>query len=303
MAANLLARKETAFVLWRVGNTNQPPTLIIGQLHPGTPITFSNEQRFTLQPVAGFPHSLQSPRPTNLTDGQVYHYWFEFRKPPRAPDYRSPTHHRPDCVGWRICACAARASIHPSATMTRYPAAVIKFAAGRRFVAADVGGETGIFAGEQALSSRPANNHLVIYELPTTWTRSAEVGGRDIGLGTFRDVTALIDADAEGANFDDLDVTRVGRAYLTDSASTPLNSFRPRIASTTANGAMGPPIPSPTLSRLPRYPLSSPAPHRDLTALVRTCHTHGMRFFCGCSHGLLEKQSRSRRGVRRLFHP
>ena len=37
-----------------------------------------------------------------------------------------------------------------------------------------------------------------------------------MGLGTFRDVIALIDADAEGANFDDLDVTRVGRAYLTE---------------------------------------------------------------------------------------
>ena len=78
MAANLLARKETAFVLWRVGNTNQPPTLIIGQLHPGTPITFSNERRFTLQPVAGFPELFEIPAADcNLTDGQVYHYWFE----------------------------------------------------------------------------------------------------------------------------------------------------------------------------------------------------------------------------------
>jgi pullulanase len=48
-----------------------------------------------------------------------------------------------------------------------------------------------------------------------------------MGLGTFRDVTTLIDADAEGANFADLDVTRVGRAYLTDLGVNALELLPP----------------------------------------------------------------------------
>jgi 1,4-alpha-glucan branching enzyme len=280
MAANLLARKETAFVLWRVGNTNQPPTLIIGQLHPGTPITFSNERRFTLQPVTGFPELFAIPAADcNLTDGQVYHYWFEVSvsHPERPTTARlritDPTAWM---VDWRLR--GPRVDL-PFGDDDRYPAAVIKFSGGK-LVAADVGGETGSFAGEQALSSLPANNHLVIYELPTTWTRSAEVGGRDIGLGTFRDVTALINADAEGANFDDLDVTRVGRAYLTELGVNALELLPPADSIYNRQWGYG------TTNYLaPDFELgfpgiyASPAPHRDLTALVRTCHTHGMRFF------------------------
>ena len=78
MALSLLQRKESAFVLWRVGNHSQPPALIIGQLQLGTPITFTNEQHFTLQPVAGFPDLFAIPAADcNLADGQLYHYWFE----------------------------------------------------------------------------------------------------------------------------------------------------------------------------------------------------------------------------------
>jgi hypothetical protein len=81
MVANLLARKETAFVLWRMGHTTQPPALIIGQLQLGTPITFINEQHFTLQPVPGSPDLFEIPAATcNLIDGQVYHPAFPILK-------------------------------------------------------------------------------------------------------------------------------------------------------------------------------------------------------------------------------
>src|SRR6516162_2109379 len=76
--ADLLARKESAFVIWRVGNINPPPMLVIGQLQVGNPFALVNEHRFTLQPVAGFPDLFEIPAANcNLTHGQLYHYWFE----------------------------------------------------------------------------------------------------------------------------------------------------------------------------------------------------------------------------------
>lgn len=280
MAVSLLERKESAFVLWRVGNNNQPPTLIIGQLKLGTPITFTNEQHFTLQPVAGFTDLFEiAAGDCNLVDGQVYHYWFEVSvsHPERPASARlritDPTAWT---VDWRIRGpCVAL----PFGDDDRYPPAVVKFSTGR-LVAADVGGETGGIVGENLLGSLPANNRLVIYELPTAWTRSGEVGGRDMGVGSFRDVTALIDADAEGANFDDLDILRIGRAYLTELGVNALELLPP--ADSTYNRQWGY---GTTNYFAPDFELgfpsiySSPAPNRDLSALIRTCHKHGIRFF------------------------
>lgn len=280
MSANLLARKERAFVLWRVGNANPPPRLIIGQLHLGTPIRFINEQHFTLQPVAGFPDLFEIPAANcNLTDGQVYHYWFEVSvsHPERPASARLRiTDPSAWMVDWRLRGPRVDA---PFGDDDRYSPAVVKFSGGK-LVGADAVGETSGFEGEDPLRSLPANNCLVIYELPATWTRSAEVGGRDMGVGTFRDVTALIDANAEGANFDDLDVTRVGRAYLIELGINGLELLPPADSTYDRQWGYG------TTNYLaPDFELgfpinySSPAPNRDLIELVHACHTHGVRFF------------------------
>jgi len=78
MDADILLRKRNAFVLWRVANSIEPPVLVIGECREGTPITFVNEQRYLLQqdinhPDLWFIHADQC----QLTDGWVYHYWFE----------------------------------------------------------------------------------------------------------------------------------------------------------------------------------------------------------------------------------
>jgi pullulanase len=44
------------------------------------------------------------------------------------------------------------------------------------------------------------NNRLVIYELPTSWARINIHGDPQVGVGTFLDVLALVDPDAEGKN-------------------------------------------------------------------------------------------------------
>jgi pullulanase len=101
-----------------------------------------------------------------------------------------------------------------------------------------------------------------------------------MGVGTFRDVIALIDANTEGENFDDLDVTRLGRSYLTELGVTAIELLPP--ADSTYNRQWGY---GTTNYLAPDFELGFPAtfafptPNRDLTELVRTCHVHGLRFF------------------------
>lgn len=56
LAADLLDRKQTQFLLWhpKAGAT-AGPVLVIGQFQAGNPSTLASEQRFALSPVAGFP--------------------------------------------------------------------------------------------------------------------------------------------------------------------------------------------------------------------------------------------------------
>jgi pullulanase len=72
------------------------------------------------------------------------------------------------------------------------------------------------FAGDPSTDSLSANNQMVLYEMPTAWSRISEPDDLDIGVGTFLDVLALIDVTAAGANFDDLAVTQPGQQYLVD---------------------------------------------------------------------------------------
>jgi pullulanase len=77
MNADIFARRERDFVLWRAAPGALPPALIIGQLQLAAPITFVGEQRFDLRQSAGFPDLWVIPADQcNLVDGQVYHYWF-----------------------------------------------------------------------------------------------------------------------------------------------------------------------------------------------------------------------------------
>src|SRR5207245_1895233 len=108
----------------------------------------------------------------------------------------------------------------------RHAASVIKFGQGK-LTACDPGGEVGSFNGDPSAASLPANARLVIYELPTAWARVHGSGGAETGVGTFRDVTALIDRDAGGANFADLDVVQPGRSYLTELGVTALELLPP----------------------------------------------------------------------------
>ncbi len=52
--ADLVVRRETAFVLWHVTQEEPPPWLITGWVQPGTPIGLVGERSLALRRVPGF---------------------------------------------------------------------------------------------------------------------------------------------------------------------------------------------------------------------------------------------------------
>lgn len=278
--ADLLERRTTHFVLWHPHAPTPVPELIIGRFQPGNPPSLADEHRFPLSPVQNFPDLYAvSAADCDLQDGHVYHYWFEVEDstPGRNPRLRVRcTDPLASAIDWRL---RADRLPPPFTADDRQPAAVVKFS-GRRLVPCDPGGEESDFSGDPRPDSLPANNQLVIYELPTAWSRISEPDDLDIGVGTFRDVLALIDSDALGANFDDLDITQLGRSYLTDLGVNalellpPADSFFKREWGYDTSHFLAPD------SDL-GFPegFSSSTANADLARLVIACHQHKIRFF------------------------
>jgi 1,4-alpha-glucan branching enzyme len=90
------------------------------------------------------------------------------------------------------------------------PPAVIKYRGGKLWPC-DIDGKEPEQIPDKAL---PANNHMVIYELPTSWVKSGP-GGKQVDRGTFADVLALFDKDTQGARFSSIDAVKSG-AILAD---------------------------------------------------------------------------------------
>lgn len=277
--ANIFLLKETHFVLWRGRATTPPPRLIIGTLNPGAPVTLAGEQQFDLAPNTAADTDLWVIRAAdcNLVDGQVYHYWFEVTDvhPARTGQRIRLTDPMAFMVDWRLV--ASRPTDSHYSEDDRYPAAVIKFEQGR-LVPCDAGGETGELQGEPPLASLPPNNKICLYELPTAWTRIGRAGEQERGVGTFRDVTALVDANAEGANFSDLAVTQPGRAYLVELGINALELLPPADSFFVREWGYGT-----TNFCAPDFELgfpsdsAHPTPNRDLRGLIAACHANGIR--------------------------
>jgi 1,4-alpha-glucan branching enzyme len=275
---DLLARRTTHFVLWAPGQLT-PPQLVIGQFLPGNPPDLSGERRLPLASVAGVTDLWQiAATDCGLTNGEVYHYWFEIDDTQPSRDGRRFRCSDPAAfiVDWRLVGPLLPAPYNDD---DRHPAAVIKFAGGR-LVPCDPGGEEPAADTPVALTSLPTNNRLVIYELPTAWTRTTGAGSLERAVGSFRDVRALVEHDEGGANFSDLDALQVGRSYLEELGVNALELLPPADSSFRREWGYG------TSHYLaPDHDLgfpeghSSPTALTDLTALTRSCRHHGIRFF------------------------
>ncbi len=79
---SLLDRRKTHFVLWRpepVAAAARPPALVIGQFDSATPaLLLVNERCLSRGLPCRAPMTWEIPAADcGLTEGTVYHYWFE----------------------------------------------------------------------------------------------------------------------------------------------------------------------------------------------------------------------------------
>ena len=268
IAAHLFDLKRTAFVLWRPHVTETPPALVIGRFEGGNPPALANRRQFELEQSPDHPDLWRIDAiACGLLDGETYHYWFEV------------TDSSPAGAGRRIlCPDPTAFSVDWRLIADQRPAAVVKVENGR-LVGCDPGGETFAPAPPIAPAAAPPNNRMVVYELPTSWTRINVHGDPQIGVGTFRDVQALVDANAVGMNFADTAALRAGRSHLLELGVTALellpaaDSFVEREWGYATSNYFAP-------DHDLGFPIgnSSPTPHADLRALIDVCHTRGLRF-------------------------
>jgi 1,4-alpha-glucan branching enzyme len=266
MTIDLLDRRSSHFVLWAPGQ--DAPKLVIGTFQPGAPPTLRDRQSFNLSAVAGVSDLFEIvPQACGLQNGVVYHYWFEVDD--------TNIGHQP---GARIAVC------DPLATTTDWrltegdqPAAVTKFEGGT-LVPSDPDGVAVTAAAAPDVRRLPQNNRMIIYELPTAWARRPRGGGVERGVGTFRDIVAMVDADAGGANFDGLEASRPGRAHIAELGINAIELLPPADSLFDREWGYG-------TSHLnaPDYELGFPNEHSwptanaDLRTLVETCHAKDIR--------------------------
>jgi pullulanase len=286
----LLDHRKTHFVLWRpapVAAGANPPALVIGQLDPAAnPPALTGVRTLPLQPspltTAGDLWEIAA-ADCGLLDGQVYHYWFEVANADvyaASPGTRLQcTDPAAYCTDWRITSTvpAGDTADNPAA------AAVIRFAGGQ-LVPADPQTVPQSFADQPdaAMQSLPPNNQLVIYELPTAWTKTGDlVTATHVGVGTFQDVLALILKDATSPSFPTIAVLGAGRTYLLDLGINALELLPPAdtFADRSSWGYCTSNYYAPDFD-LGR-PLTQPFPTAvtDFLNLIRGCHANGIRYF------------------------
>ena len=279
MQADLFERRRRAFVLWRPHATGAVPRLVIGQFAAGNPPTLGDRREIALEQLPGHDDLWSIPADRcGLTDGQVYHYWFEVTDSHPWRDGRrilctDPT---ASTVDWRLLAPTLPA---PYDANDCDPASVIKFEGGD-LVACDPGGSRAATAQPLPANRSQPNHRTVIYELPVSWARTNVHGDPEIGVGTFRDVRALVQADAEAANFADIFALRVGRSHVQELGVNALellpiaDSFVEREWGYATSHYFAP-------DHSLGFPSghSSPSANEDLVSLVNACHALGLRFF------------------------
>lgn len=266
MNVNLLARRSAEFVLWAPGQT--APKLVIGTFEPGAPPTLRDKQTFNLTRVAGVSGLFEiAPAACGLRNGTVYHYWYEVHD--TSPGHQADSRIRiadpmTSTTDWRL-------------TKGEQPASVIKFDNGQ-LVPCDPDGTPVAPVATPSVRNLPQNNHLVIYELPTAWTRKPPGGGVERGVGTFRDILAMVDPDAEGANFDELAASERGRAHILELGINAIELLPPADSLLDREWGYG-------TSHIfaPDYELGKaehhtwPTANADLRRLVEACHMRNIR--------------------------
>jgi hypothetical protein len=159
-----------------------------------------------------------------LVDGEVYHYWFEVTdsRPGGAGARLRRTDPAATTVDWRLLSPPLPP---PYGEDDRWPAAVVMWRGGE-LVTCDPDGGVADWSQDPPIASLPGNNRTVYYKLPTRWARRSVEGGTEVGVGTFRDVLALVDPDATAVTFRGVAALAAGRAYLRELGISALELSR-----------------------------------------------------------------------------
>src|SRR5258705_5013878 len=159
------------------------------------------------------------------------------------------------------------------------PAAVGKWR-DSELVPCDRGGDDPDWRNDPRLDGLPANNRLVIYELPTRWSRIEVEGTVSIGGGTFRDTLALIERSAAPTNFAGVAALAPGAAHLEDLGVNALQLLPPadRFVDREWAYATSNYFAADFDLGFPKGHASPPA-STDLAALVTASQRHRVRFF------------------------
>ncbi|HAJ61664.1 MAG TPA: alpha amylase [Cyanobacteria bacterium UBA8543] len=281
MLIDLLNRKKTHFVLWRPGATQPNPSLYIGNIKPNDPDRLKKLREIPLQQSTEFPELWEiSAQECDLIEGQVYYYWFKVRNtepynPANASEVLYCTDPTATTVDRRISAPTPSES---GGTASADPASVVLYENGT-LIPCDPEGQTVNWEGDAPLDALPTNNQLVIYELPTRWTRINSTGGIEEGNGTFRDVLSLLVPEAIAPSFPTL-TTLENRAHLVELGVNALELLPPADSEYKLEWGYG------TANYFAAdfdlgIPDDQPAPtaSTDLANLIKVCHHNGLRFF------------------------
>jgi 1,4-alpha-glucan branching enzyme len=292
MLPDLLSRKEAAFVLWRPAKTDPVPQLLLGRYRKDGAPDPSSEQLFDLRQETDHPDLWIKPAAEcGLGEGKVYYYFFRVANSrpgqPDGPPLRC-TDPAALTVDWRL------QSPPPEDPKARGegPAGVVIFEGGRLKAADPVGPATN-FEDPEALDRLPANNYLVIYELATRWGKIGQDGQEVEGIGTFRDILALVDPPAAPTpQFASVTALAIGRAHLQELGVNALELLPPEDSPDdlgwgyatsnyfAADFDLGRPAGQ-----------DAPTATRDLVELIRTCHRNGMRFFLDAVMGFSQRDA------------
>lgn len=295
MAIDLLSRKQTHFVLWRPGKTEVPPTLWIGVASPSTQKV--ELRKISLQPDPEFPELWQvAAQDCELTDGQVYHYWFKIQRCRPEQGTRQMLYCTDPLAYTVDRRFLGQAPAELEGVASYDPASVILYRQGQ-LMACDPAGQVVNWDNDPALEALPPNHRLVIYELPTRWTKAGTEHNIQVGTGTFRDVIALLKPEAAAPNFPKTEELKAGQAHLLALGVNALELLPPADSGDKYSQAQ----PTETADEFNDDPLkwgygtdnyfaadydlgfpanqSAPTASTDLVELIQLCHQQGIRFF------------------------
>jgi len=267
VTADLLKRWTTHFTLWAPGQTS--PKLVIGTLKYGAPPSLDGSRTLDLTPVTGVDGLWErSATDCGLQDNFVYHYWFDVddTRPQSSPGTRvrvtDPITSTPD---WRL-----------QETDGEQPASVIKFQGGK-LMCCDPDGTVITPPSIDNPGGLATNNFTIIYELPSAWARQPR-GAAERGVGTFRDIVAMLDPNVQSPNFDELEAAQKGNAHIAELGINAIELLPPADSYYERQWGYGT-----SHMYAPDYELgrpefnSWPTANADLCKLAETCHELNIR--------------------------